>query len=816
MDAWSRWLMSTAQAGGKRMAKHSHSLIRLAAVVLLLLLSPILHAQDAGEPSGLGSPPGITEAGDPSGFAGGSEWVIDDMMRPFQEAQVSMGRTSGGASNDIGAKLGLTGEYLGSGIGGQFLATIVGADLLTRSVSWFSDAQIEGPSNPVISGVLSFGTHLGVLFTSLFLGVHALTAFFNKMEYGDILGQSKDRVIGGFRAILAFGLIMPITASGIAGATHGVAFVAAASNGMANKAAEIVVNGGFGSNGGGVGSFDFGHDYSADNVSRVFSQNVGQDTCRQYMNTIGASAADISRYCGGVVSRSSSDIDIEYDPATATAADDMAFCEAAAGGGGWRDDTRYHVAACQSIVGYQRKARERARDIIERYDGDLENPEARRELEVVATELHSEVQQEIVKINEQTFDDFDAGTGDNYLHSRMSGLISEGGWPALGVIYADIGTQIDAVNGIQAASNSGGGFDIGRLEEAGAAAQSARRIVQRNATISAAAGAAQAEAGVEGGGSRANLAGRLFNWLSDAFGSVTDGMEDMMRGAMVWLFEPIFTDPGPAATHKIGSNVLGGALAIVVGHDVLQAVGSVPGVSQAAGGAKSFFKFVAEKSGLSNFAEGSMLVKIIGMYVSLLIMLMLLVSSFLVVILPKLPIFFVAFLALEWAIWSAILIFASPLWVALNLTAVGNQPGLFSQRALGGLGVLAYLLLFPTMVVIAVVVSLIAYNLIIPVLGVMLLMSFGGGGIGGLVGAVTMPFMVLLSMSIGGFVAVSAIMKVPSMITGLLGIQAPGDSVSQQASTFIATPLQYSNVTSPQSLLTQGGKGMMKATGAAR
>lgn len=797
------------------MTKRSLAAVQGVVFALMLLCTAFAHAQSDEDR------PGITPSTGSSGFEsgvdsnGGGGWVVDGLMDPFRQAQSGMQSTgSGGGSNSIGERLGLGGDYLGTGIGGQFLGTLLGTDVLNRSMGWFSEgASVQGTGNAVFGGLLQFGTYLGVLFTSMFLIVHTVVAFFNKMEYGDIMGQAKDRFIGGFRAVVAFGLIMPISAAGVSGATHGVAFVAVASNGIGNKAAEVVVDGGFGA-GGSSTSFDFDHDYDADGVSRVFAEGVAQDTCRQYMGTVGASGPEINSRCGGMVSTGSGDLDIDYDPESATTEGDIEYCERVVPKRGWLEDTRYNVQSCVSVVRSQREARNRAKGVLEKYDGDLDNPEAIRELDAVAKDLHKKVKAQVKEINQSAFDDYD-GAGDNYLHGAMGSLVKAGGWPVMGLIYAEVGAQIDAVSGIQQASNEGGGFNIDSLESAGSAAKSAKRIVQQNKTIADAVGAEGWDSDVSGG-EEPGFIGGFVNWLSDAIGSLGDGFEDMGRGLMTWLFSSLFEDPGPVATHKIGSSVLGGVMGIALAHDVGVAVTSViPGAGVATKTAGAFFKTIGSKIGgiFSDFAEKSIIVKVVGIYLSLLLGLTLLIASFLVVILPKLPIFFVVFLALEWAIWCAILVFASPLWVALNLTAVGNQPGLFTQRALSGLGVLAYLLLFPTLVVVAVVVSLVAYNLVIPILGMMLLLSFGGGGVASIIGVMTMPFIVLLSMSIGGFVAVSAIMKVPSMITGFLGIQAPGDSVSQQASTFIATPMQFSNVTSPQSLLTQGGQALTKSAG---
>lgn len=769
--------------------------LSIALLLMMILFSAAALAQAGGD--------GISESSTPSGFQGSSDWVVDDLMRPFEEASANISSSnSGGAANEIADKLGLDKDHAGSGIGGQFLAAIVGADTINRAMGLFpGDSVITAPPNGVFSAILVYGTYLGVLFTSIFLIVHAITAFFNKMEYGDVLGEAKERFIGGFRAVLAFALVMPMGASGIAGATYGVAMVAAASNGVGNKAAEVVVDGGFGAGSSGPMSFGFDHDYNPEKVSQVFSEGVAQDTCRQHFNTLNTNAAEVSRLCGGVISSGNGNIDVDYDSDAASEQSDIAYCEANIPSSGITTDSRYGVSTCQAIIKAQRDARRASKAIIKKYDGDLDNPEARKELAGVAKALHDGAKRSVKEINENTFDDYN-GSGDNYMHGAMLDLVKNAGWPGMGLIYTEIGAKIDAVTGIQSSENGGPSFSMGDLENAGAAAKSASRIVGSNKATANAAAASAYE-----GGDSAGLVGGIANWISDAFSWVTDKIEGLGRGFMMWLFSSLFSDPAPVATHKIGSTVLGGAMAMAATHDFVQLFKSDKD-KEGSGAVKKFFGKVSESTSIEKIkdvGDSSIIVAVMGFYISLLISLILLVSAFLVVILPKLPIFFVTFLALEWAIWSAILIFASPLWVALNLTAVGNQPGIFTQRALSGLGVLAYLFLFPTLVVVAVVISLISYNLVVPILAMLLLVSFGGGGVSSIIGVITMPFVVLLAIAVGGFVAIAAITKIPTMITSFLGIQAPGDSVTQQSGNFVSTPMQFNNVT-PQGAMGGIGK----------
>lgn len=786
----------------------------LNALLMLTLTVPMAYAQSGGG--------AITPTETPSGFAGVDDWIIDDIMQPFDEARSKIQTASssgkdGGVTNDLGERLGLTGQHVSSGIGGQYLGTILGADVMNAATRFFPGGGVEGVRNPVISQTLRYGTYLGVFFTCIFLIAHAVTSFFNKMEYGDFLGEAKERFIGGFRAVIAFALVMPISSSGISGATYGVAMAAAASNGIGNKAAQVVVDGGFGSDHGSATDITFAHRYNPESVSSVFANGVAIETCRQYLRTSGTNAVEIGAICGSVVSYSHEDIDVEYDPETASESEDLAYCEASFDDASFRlvRDKRYVVIACQATLKSQREARNKIREVIENYDGDLEHPDAAVELQQIAQGLHDEVRGEVHRINSEVFDDYNPNKFSNYVHQGMSELVSAGGWPAMGLIYAEVGSQIDAINSIQGLDPSVG-FDMKRLSEAGSHAKSLQRIVSRNAAMSSLGDAAGEGGVIEGGGNRPFL-GWLFRWMPDAWGSVTDAGEDLARGIVAWLFDPMFSQPGPAATHTIGSGILGSAMAVVAVHDLAWLAEKTPAgrVFSAASksGAKTWFDIASRA--LGNFAEGSMIVKIVSIYISIMLMLVMLVATFLVAVLPKLPIFFVSFLAIEWAIWCTILIFTAPIWVALNMTVISNQPGLFTQRALSGLGVLTYILLFPAMVVIAVVVSLIAYNLIIPILGALLLLSFGGGGVSSIIGMFTMPVLLLLAMSVGGFVAVSAITKVPSMITGFLNIQAPGESVTQQATSFVASPMHYSNMTNPGQMLTGSagqlvGKGLSK------
>jgi conjugal transfer/type IV secretion protein DotA/TraY len=476
--------------------------------------------------------------------------------------------------------------------------------------------------------------------------------------------------------------------------------------------------------------------------------------------------------------------------------------------------------ACRGIRQAQRKAYAEIEDLYEKYDGDISSEEAFNELKTLAGKMNDGIAQQIKDINQGVFEDSEGEyAGGNHFSNQMASFTKEVGWPGLGLLYSTIGGQMDAISGLQADnSTAAAGFNIDRMQEVGRQTTAATRRVQNDQARALGASNATGMSSEDLGAANRGVVGATGDYIGAGVEAVTAGISD--GAAFVYrevLFRPLFNDPGPVATHKIGSVVLG---TVLIGAALADVAKLIPGLRVAQGAARigevfsSTLSKVKGKSTSTGEAKGffsgdgpSLLINILVMFLSLLLMLLLLIAFFLVAILPKLPIFFVSFLALEWAIWCGIIMFGTPLWLALNMTTIGNQPGLFSQRAISGLGVLAYVLLFPALVVVAVVISVLAYNLIIPVLAGLLLLAFGGGIMDMLIGIFATPVVLLLAMAIAGYVSITAISRIPPMITNFLGIQAPGSSVSDSVNQFIASPMQYNNTQNPMSVVSSLGKG---------
>ena len=120
---------------------------------------------------------------------------------------------------------------------------------------------------------------------------------------------------------------------------------------------------------------------------------------------------------------------------------------------------------------------------------------------------------------------------------------------------------------------------------------------------------------------------------------------------------------------------------------------------------------------------------------------------------------------------------------------------------------LLYILIYPTLVVIAIVISVAIYNLAVPTVAVFMLTAFGTGMVDSLIGIFAMPFLVIFSATIVAFMAVTAIARVPDMINGMLGIQSPGQSISQSMNSYMGNPNQFNPASDPGNVLkTLGGR----------
>lgn len=808
---------------------------KIAFLVVILLLSLVYHGNALAQFAGAGN------SGMQIGENGGSNSAPSTPpMVPQVDSGSSVGAGSAGSGSkgNIPSLIGLSSDYMSTGVGAGFLGTLLGAETFSKinmdvgvAAGNSTSTQFQGSENPAFKGLMEFGAYLGSAIATLLVIFHGVLMFFNKMEYGDVMGEAKDRFIGFTRAALAFGLIMPVASGGLASAQYVVGFSAVASNGIGNKAAEMVMVSGFGSESSALNILDVAHETDPSKTAEIFSQMVGQQACVAHMKSVGATASETRRRCATATvggSNENGDLDVPFEDGVADSSSDAAYCSDKYSNGkilGNSEEKAFLHNSCKKIRARQRKAYAEVGAIYDEYDGDISSPEAQKKLQSVAKQLQGSMDSEIEAINSAVAaENIEGGApgklkGGSFLSHEMAKFINNAGWPGLGLMYSAIGSQMDVVTGLQAMNGTDSeGFSLDRLNESGRNANAAKRKAQEGKSYGAAA--IEISNNIEGESIKPGGVAKWFAKIGDALGVGAEFLNNLVADGMHFIFKPAFEDPGPVATHKIGSTILGSIMLAAIAIDgaklysnVTPVGKAISGASKLSGGMTKVFKKLTGKAKDQDggMFSGSIIVKLVIAYLGILVMLILLVATFLVLVIPKIPVFLVTFLALEWAIWCAIVIFGAPLWVALNMTTIGNQPGMFTQRALSGLQVLLYIILFPTLVVAGVVISVMAYNMVIPVLSTMLLMTFSGGLVEMVLGIFAMPLIMLMGLMVGAFVSITAINRIPNMITNYLGVSAPGGSVSESINTFIASPTSFSNLSNPQAAITKGGAAALGA-----
>lgn len=761
-------------------------------------------------------------------FSGGNVESFRGMTRSAQSRidAVQAAATSGGGG--MTASLGITPQYQLGGIGGYFLSTIFGSELIATVVEGQSSA---GPGNSLMGYIMKFATYIGVA-VAIVLGLgHAITMFTSYMEYGDMFGEAKDRFIGTTRAAITLLLISPVAAGGLAPAQYGAMWSTATSNGMGNRLAFVVAGKGFGDpvEGGSIFSMQGAASMDPNQVADSFTEMVGAQSCRSTMGAMGTSETEIRSVCGRAVASGTGISTVTTTDADATAMTDSQIqnaCEA-------MGEIQYQNV-CISVRKRQRETQESIEQLYEKYDGDLSSEQALRELEALAERYARDINKSVQDINQtlcgdtsadcsnpvaeglQTVGDTQTASGgqdysidtdvaaNSVIGQEFQSMILRLGWPGLALIYSKVGERIDAVSELQANGTDSEGFSIREsIKNANQHMTRSVRQVQRDssaaATAAQAAGSAEAERGIMADGWSA-----ISNFFSDGMDDLSITANESMQGLLLWLFDPLFSKPATSATYEVGANVIGTLMAVAAAHDFLV---NLPVAGDVASGVVEKVAGIFSTPDELPTGEGSIILYVLMAGLGLLVMFILMMSAFLVFVVPKLPLLIVGILLAEWAVWCAIVTFGATIWVAINLSALTNTPHLATMAFLRGIGVILYILLYPTLIVIAVVVSVIIYNLLVPTVSMLMISSFGMGFVDSVMGIFIMPIVMLFGITVAAFLAITAIARIPDMINGMLGIQSPGQAVSGMMNSYIGGPQQYNTMANPaqsiQSVMTK-------------
>lgn len=151
---------------------------------------------------------------------------------------------------------------------------------------------------------------------------------------------------------------------------------------------------------------------------------------------------------------------------------------------------------------------------------------------------------------------------------------------------------------------------------------------------------------------------------------------------------------------------------------------------------------------------------------------------FMSVVLPAIPAIYVGYMAIEWVIWVAIASIASPLWTLLHMVPEGE--GLIHHGAERGWKMLAFLLLFPVLVMVGYAVGIMVFNVAVPMMAQIVWGLVPNGSISALVDLLAKPVIVGVTMTITAFTCLGLIQRLPYQIADFLGINA-GSIFTQEA-----------------------------------
>lgn len=759
-----------------------------------------------------------------SGNGSGAEFArssITSAKTYFPDVEAA---AAGSAGISITETLGITPAYKAGGIGGYFLSVVYGSDIFSKGAG----AAVTGPENPLMGYIMRFATIIGVAVAMILAFAHVITMFFSYMEYGDIFGEARERAVGSFRALATLLLISPIADGGLSPAQYGAVTAAASSNGMGNRLAFVVAGKGFGDPATGGALFNVEGSASMDpNIaSETFGQMVGATSCRNALGAMGATEPEIASQCGRIVVNTSGSgsgaVTTPTDPDAMAESQASASCSSLEGGG--------MAETCRAIRQQQAKAQEEVDNIAEAYGGDLSSPEAREEIAAAAETYASKINDYVSDMNtaicnntnancnnvvSQTASsadneyDIDSGVmSPTVVGQEFQSTILKLGWPGLATIYSSLGDRVDAVNSMQRNGADSSGFSISDMQGISQAQIRMIRSVERDAGAAQAAVQAAQSNGIsregEGGflwhGTIGNMFSDAGDWFGARFDDATMSANEASQAAVLWWLSPIFEKPATHGTYEVGARTLA-IVAIIAGlSDVAGLLKSAIGVSSPQGFA-AVASFELIKMTVSEIIDSSIILSALMAAIGLLAMLLMFTAAFLVVVLPKIPLLIVGLLLAEWAIWCAIIAWGSSIWVAINLSSITNTPHLMTMAFLRGIGVLLYILIYPTLVVVAIVVSVLIYNLAVPTLGMFMMTAFGNGMVDSLIGIFALPFMVIFTITITAFMAVTSIARIPDMINGMLGIQSPGQSISQAMNSYMGNPQQFNPAADPGNVL---------------
>lgn len=146
-------------------------------------------------------------------------------------------------------------------------------------------------------------------------------------------------------------------------------------------------------------------------------------------------------------------------------------------------------------------------------------------------------------------------------------------------------------------------------------------------------------------------------------------------------------------------------------------------------------------------------------------------------LLPSLPTIYFVLMTLEWVIWLVVAAMASPLWMIFHMLPDGDT--LVNSRAETGWGLLAYIALFPLLVVLGFGAAMTLFNVSIPFAFEMMMAITSSSAVGATMDIAFKPLLMSAVVIGATFLTMSLIITLPHRLASWININPQSDSLHE-------------------------------------
>lgn len=728
------------------------------------------------------------------------------------------------------------------GIGYMILSTLFGESVLQHMMGTSdlpdidADIQIDGVDNGVSLSMMAFSAKLAFAVFPLFIFSLTSTGFLNVLQNGEFLGEEAQGQFLMVRWVTGISAAFPLPdLYGMALIQKLIIVLALLSNGLGNTAADDLVRGAYlGPLGadvvaGGIMPLPPNPDMTGP-AEMAYANMLSRKSCAYHARSLGLSVGEVNTVCQGAVSAGSDPV-----PLTGVGGDAPAVCGESVG------ISDFAVKLCQVT-------RNTLMNLEFEVEAALALPKEAERVQALKA-AQEKYWAELRKQRENFDQQISGITGGSDMDpmKHMQDMISLTGWPGLGLTYMRVATQVEGMKAT--ITTNGETLDYSLLPEVSRVGKELRYKLSGTHAEMEAARILTAYEGNYGAviekepkGWFSEVAWDVWEstkyWTTWAAGGALDlaasGASSVASTQGSMVTEYLNSGSGLETVYDFSSQVLGAVLGVALFHDVGSTVidklpvgkavdklsgflgdakgdgsnvlsrvtagsGKTVGQIQSQAAANSgsfvgnFIEQLKSKFGLASGNSSGLGYKagdsIIGYALTTLFVLILvflfLVCGINVMLIPKLPALFIAIMAIDWAITLLIICFGAPLWMVLNLSVQQNGKGLLTQQVLRGLQSLLWVVLYPTLIVFSVAISIIVINLAIPLVAGFIGASTQDGMMADLISIFALPVFLMFTMTLICFLATSLIVRIPEQFAAFLGIQPMRGQMIDHAMSFI-------------------------------